>query len=166
MTNHPKLPTLFVVRLLTGLLTLSLFVAAVAGLSVAADPEPKPPAAKPADKPARPPEDEETNPRPAKTHKITVPEGNEPAPKSSPAPRPVDLRQAARDAQKIPVHNLFNELAVPHDVMTRVSPSRTVQNIVPISDYIGSNTDAIVEPFTVTPYPGNSWTPGDPIEVK
>ena len=65
---------------------LALITAAVAGLSVASDPDPKPkaepPAAKTSDKPARPPEDEEPNAQPVKNHKVTV-EGDQPVPKTS-----------------------------------------------------------------------------------
>ena len=57
-----------------------------------------------------------------------------------------------RDAKNIPTKNLFHELAVPHDVMTRTAPNRTVQDIMPIPEYIGHDTDAITEPFQVTPF--------------
>ncbi len=146
-------------------LTLTLF--AVAGLSLASDPDAKPkaeaPAAKTPDKPARPQEDEEPGAQPVKNHKVTVPDG-EPAANTSPAPRPVNLKQAARDAKKIPVQNLFHELDVPHDVLTCNYP-RSVENIVPIPEHIDDNPEAITEPFKVTPYPRNSWTPDEPKKV-
>jgi len=170
MTSKRTFPIRFAVRSLTGLLMLTLFAIALAGLSLASDPEDKPkaeaPAAKAPDQPARPQEDEEPGARPVKNHKVAVPDGDEPAPKTGAAPRAIDLRQAARDAKKSTVKNLFHELAVPHDVMTRTYPNRAVQNIVPILDYIGHNTEAITEPFQVTPFPPNSWIPEKPIEVK
>jgi peptide/nickel transport system substrate-binding protein len=169
MTSQRSFPTRFALRFFTGLLALALMTAAVAGLSPASEPDPKPkaepPAAKPSDKP-RPPEEEEPNAHPVKNHKVTVEEGDAPAPKTAPAPRPVDLRQAARDAKNIPTKNLFHELEVAHDVMTRTYPNRAIQDIVPIPDYIGHNTDAITEPFKVTPFRHNSWIPEDPVEVK
>jgi ABC-type transport system substrate-binding protein len=157
-------------RLLVMPLTLTLFAVALAGLSLASDPEVKPkaeaPAAKTPDKPARPQEDEEPGARPVKNHKVTVPDGDEPASNTSPAPR-VDLKQAARAAEKTPVQNLFRELAVPHDVMTLDYPRASIhQNIVPILEHIGTNTEAIPEPFTVTPFGRNSWIPDPPIVVK
>jgi ABC-type transport system substrate-binding protein len=170
MTSQRTFPCRFAFRCLTGPLTLTLFVVAVASLSLASDPDPEPmaepPAAKAPDKPARAPEEEEPNAQPIKNHKVTVEEGDEANPKTSAAPRTVDLRQAARDAKKIPVQNLFHELAVPHDVMTLQYPRQSVKNIVPISDYVGTNTEAITEPFEVTPFPNNSWIPEKPIKVK
>ena len=164
MTSQRNLSTGFTVRFLAGVLMLCGLI--VAGLSLASDAETKPPAMKKPVTAARPPEEEEPNPPPVNNHKVKVGDGNEAAPAAVPGLRAIDLKQAARDAKKTPIKDLFLELAVPHDVMTCVYPHRTVQNIVPIPDYIGKNTDVITEPFSVTPYPRNSWIPADPVEVK
>jgi ABC-type transport system substrate-binding protein len=169
MTSQRSFPSRFALRSLIGMLTLTLIAAAVAGLSLASDPDPKPkaepPAAKTSDKP-RPPEEEEPNARPVKNHKVTVEEGNQPAPKTAAAPRAIDLRQAARDAKNIPIKNLFRELAVQHDILTLDYP-RSIKYIVPIPEYIGNNAEAIIEPFKVTPYLNDlSPTQEDPIKVK
>src|ERR1700722_6506827 len=50
--------------------------------------------------------------------------------------------------------------------MTRTYPNRAIQDIMPIPDYVGHNTDAITEPFKATPFRHNSWIPEDPVEVK
>jgi peptide/nickel transport system substrate-binding protein len=166
MTNQRSFSNRFALRSLAVLLPLTLLTAAVAGLSMASDPEPQPPAAKTSDKSARPQEEEEPNARPVKNHKVAVEEGDEPAPKTPSAPRAIDLRQAARDAKNVPIKNLFHELAVPHDFLTRTFPNQAYLEIVPIADYIGHNTDAITEPFKVTPFRRNSWIPEEEVVIK
>ncbi len=169
MTSQGTFPSRFALRSIAGMLVLALITATVAGLSLAGDADPKPKAepssTKTPDKPARPPEDEEPNAQPVKNHKVTV-EGEAPTPKTAPAARAIDLRQAARDAKSIPIKNLFHKLAWPHDAMTRTYPTRTYPNIVPIPDYIGHNTDAITEPFKVTPINIDSGIREETVEVK
>ena len=50
--------------------------------------------------------------------------------------------------------------------MTRTSPTRSYPKIVPIPEYIGHNTEAITEPFKVTPFRRNSWIPEPPLKIK
>ena len=142
--------------------SLAFLAAGLVGLSTADDPEPKP---KPPDKPRV--EDEDPDAKPAKTHKVTVDDTEEPGPKTAAAPRAVDLAQAARDAKHFAVKKLFRDLAVPHDLLKYNQFNHNhSQNIVPIPDYIGKKTEAIVEPLDVTPFAATSWTPDAPIKVK
>ena len=110
MTGRRNLPNGYAVRILAGGLALTFLAAAVAGLSAAGDPDPKK-ADDPAVKTQRPPEDEDPNAKPVKTHKVSVDEPDDIGPKAAPAPRAVDLAEAAKDAKQDAVKRLFRELA-------------------------------------------------------
>jgi len=164
MTGRRHFPSGYAIRILAGGLALTFLAAAVAGLSPAGDPEPKK-ADDPAAKTQRPPEDEDPDAKPVKTHKVSVDEPDDVGPKAA-APRAVDLAEAAKDAKNSDVKRLFRELAVPHDVVKYEFDKMQKQNVVPIPDYIGTNRDAIPDPLTVTPFPPTSWTPGVPVAKK
>ena len=92
---------------------------------------------------------------------------DEVGPKAPAAPRAVDLLQAAKDAKHFAVRKLFQDLAVPHDLVHSEFTKTPKQNIAPYPGYIGNNRDAVPDPFTVTPFQPNSWAPADaPVTLK
>ena len=149
MTGRKHLPTGFAVQIIiAGGLALALLAAA--GFSAARDAEPKK-ADDPAAKTQRPPEEEDPDSKPVKTHKVSVDDADDAGSKSPAAPRAVDLAVAAKDAKHFAVKQLFRDLAVPHDVVKYAFGKTQKQNIAPLPDYYGTNGDAIPDPLTVTP---------------
>jgi ABC-type oligopeptide transport system substrate-binding subunit len=118
-------------------------------------------------KPARTPpgkkrrvEEEEEAPRPVKRKVVRVEEEEGKAKSGRPAAVPLgDLSEAAKQAQHFAVKQLFQELAVPHDLVTfrrfevkvggEVSGSQRPERVDPLPDFVGENPGRLREAVTL-----------------
>jgi ABC-type oligopeptide transport system substrate-binding subunit len=118
------------------------------------------PARTPPGKKRRVEEEEEASPRPAKRKVVRVEEEEGKAKSARPAAAPLgDLAEAAKQATHFAVKQLFQGLAVPHDLVTfrrfevNVSGERPgvqrPERVDPLPDYVGDNPARLREAVTL-----------------
>jgi ABC-type oligopeptide transport system substrate-binding subunit len=165
---HPPPLTSGLIALRAGLGLLLLVLAGAAGLtgaSPAQDTDPKGAKAGKQEPDKQPPakdkkRDEEEEENPKKRKIIRVEEDAKPPTPARPEAAPViDLAQAARQAKHPAVKELFQTLAVPHDVVTFKAFSRIESqnrekriNVEPIPPFVGNNPTGLKNKIDLRPF--------------